>query len=109
MVTRFCILKHGHQTPICYRLRCLGTLLYLSAYIETNVCGAIKCVSNELMLLQIEFNTTQFMFGAWLKAGKFPAPIHLGENRVVLADDEVDAWLYPNVENGMRGVLQGSF
>ena len=49
------------------------------------------------------------MFGAWLKAGKFPAPIHLGENRVVLADDEVDAWLYPNVENGMRGVLQGSF
>ena len=66
-------------------------------------------MSNELMLLQIEFNTTQFMFGAWLKAGKFPAPIRLCENCVVWAEDEVDALLYSKRRERDEGGIQGSF
>jgi hypothetical protein len=69
----------------------------------------IKCVTNELMLLQIEFNATQFMFGAWLKAGNFPAPIRLGENRVVWAEDEVYASLYSKRRERDEGGIAGFF
>ena len=61
------------------------------------------------MLLQIEFNATQFMFGAWLKAGKFPAPIRLCENRVVWAEDEVDALLYSKRRERDEGGISGFF
>ena len=28
-----------------------------------------------------------------IKAGKFPRPIRLGENRIAFVEDEIDAWL----------------
>jgi len=39
-----------------------------------------------------------------VKAGKFPAPIRLGENRVVWAEDEVNAWLYSKRRERDKGV-----
>ena len=49
------------------------------------------------------------MFGVWLKTGKFPAPIYLGENRVVWAEDEVDAWLYSKRRERDEGGISGFF
>ena len=39
-----------------------------------------------------------------VKAGKFPAPIRLGENRVVWAEHEVDAWLYAKRRERDKGM-----